>query len=65
MSWPPASPEECWHNEINRGVCVDCDAIIEPDWTPDDSDLPTPDYGVINPSIARLNAWEEKRELTR
>ncbi|MCP1414364.1 hypothetical protein [Paenarthrobacter sp. A20] len=57
--------EECQHEDIYRGVCEDCDSIIEPDWEPSDADLPTPDYGAINPSITRLEAWAEKQELTR
>ncbi|WP_024817056.1 hypothetical protein [Arthrobacter sp. 31Y] len=58
-------PDDCDHDEIYRGVCEDCDAIIEPDWEPSDADLPAPDYGHTNPSTARLEAWANKQELTR
>lgn len=47
--------------DCHRDVCF---CICEVDGAPDTQEAVTAG-GRVNPSIARLEAWEEKQELTR
>lgn len=56
-----AITESCEHYETHRGQCVSCDEVIDPDWEPDDCDLPSFDY-YTSPAFQRLEAWANKVE---